>query len=142
VATDTQATAAPCNNNTANVECHAVYQFNADASIAGSTGIAKVTFGRGQIWSRTGYAGVFDSAYYNSANPANPSGFLYVCGSANGGASSRQPSLWRIPITNNAMGAAVFGQTLVSTCTTSPASCGAPPMRWRASRHPAAPVVS
>ena len=114
VATDTTSAASPCNNNSANVECHAVYQFDGDASIAGSTGLAKATYGRGQIFTRIGYAGVFDNAYYSSADPASPSGFLYVCGSSAGGASSRQPSLWRIPITNNGMGAAVFGQQLVS----------------------------
>jgi hypothetical protein len=64
-----------------------------------------------------GYAGVFDNTYYTSANPANPSGFLYVCGSSSPGASSRQPTLWRIPITNNALGAAVVGPSLVGADT-------------------------
>lgn len=115
VATDTTSAASPCNNNSANVECHAVYQFDGDASISGITGLAKATFGRGQIFTRIGYAGVFDNAYYTSADPASPSGFLYVCGSSAGGASSRQPSLWRIQITNNSMNTtAVFGQQLVS----------------------------
>ena len=117
VATDTTTAAAACNNNTANVECHAAYQFNADASISGSTGLAKANFGRGQIWSRVGHAGVFDNAYYTSASAANPSGNLYVCGSVATGASSRQPTLWKIPITANAMGAPTAAPALVGADT-------------------------
>jgi len=99
------------------VECHAIYQFATNVSISGLT-TPRVQTGRGQIYTRVNYGGVFDDAYYTSADPANPSGFLYVCGSSSPGASSRQPTLWRIPITNNVMGAPVVGPTLVSADTT------------------------
>ncbi|MEO5691997.1 MAG: hypothetical protein ABIQ72_02645 [Usitatibacter sp.] len=99
------------------VECQAIYQFPTNASINGLTA-PSVQTGRGQIYTRINYGGVFDDAYYTSANAANPSGFLYVCGSSSPAASSRQPTLWRIPITNNVMGTPVVGPTLVSADTT------------------------
>lgn len=96
------------------VECHAVYQFNTTQSLASQAAPPKQVVGRGQIFTRVMYAGVFDDAYYAST-PTSPTGFLYVCGS-NGGAfaTSRNPNLWRIPITNNVMGAAQIGPSLVS----------------------------
>jgi hypothetical protein len=57
--------------------------------------------------------GAFDEAYWAST-PATPTGFLYVCGSEPGFASSDRPTLWRIPVNLNVMGAAVVGPTLVS----------------------------
>jgi hypothetical protein len=110
VATDTNANAAIC----AGVECHAVYQFATNASISGLTA-PKVTLGRGQIFGRVMYAGVFDDDYYNSANPASPTGALFACGSNSGAfTTSRHPTLWRIPIVANVMGTPAVGPSLVS----------------------------
>jgi hypothetical protein len=103
-------------SNCASVECQSIYQFDTTSSIAGLTS-PRVEVGRGQINTRVMYAGVFDNAYYTS-NPASPTGFMYVCGSIGPPfASSRRPTLWRIPITANVMGTPVLGPTLVSTDT-------------------------
>lgn len=102
--------------NCAGVECQSIYQFVTTSSIAGLTS-PRVEVGRGQIFSRVMYAGVFDAAYYAST-PSSPTGFMYVCGSIGSPfASSRRPTLWRIPITANAMGTPVVGPTLVSADT-------------------------
>lgn len=94
-------------------ECKAIYQFPTNSSIAGLTS-PKVQIGRGQIAARILYAGTFDDAYYTSANAASPTGNLYVCGTTSGTTISTQPTLWKIPITSNVMGAPVVGPTLVS----------------------------
>ena len=93
-------------------DCRAIYQFRTDLSIAGLTS-PKVVIGRGEAtWVQ--YGGTFDNAYYTSATPATPTGNLYVCGSISGGSSARRPTLWRIPITANVMGAPVVGPQLTS----------------------------
>lgn len=96
-------------------ECKAIYQFPTNSSINGLTA-PKVQIGRGQIAARVLYAGTFDDAYYSSANAnaASPTGNLYVCGTTSGTTISTQPTLWKIPITNNVMGTPVVGPTLVS----------------------------
>ncbi|WP_296358624.1 hypothetical protein [Ramlibacter sp.] len=96
------------------VNCKAIYQLRTDISINGSVG-TRANIGRGQIYNRVLYAGAFDNTYYTSANPASPSGFLYMCGALGDGSDSKKPTLWRIPIASNVMGAAVVGPTLVST---------------------------
>jgi len=129
VASDTTSAASPCNGNTANVECHAIIQFDGDAALNSVTngsgnGMAKATMGRGQIYTRIGYAGVFDNAYYASANPASPTGYLYACGSIATGASSRRPTLWRVAITNNAMSTTAQAGPNLTGADTSDASGG------------------
>jgi hypothetical protein len=101
------------NNNCGGVNCKAIYQFRTDQSIAGSLG-ARVNIGRGQIGARALMAGAFDNAYYTSADPANPSGNLYACGSLSDGTDSKKPTLWRIPIVNNVMQTPVLGPTMVT----------------------------
>ena len=102
--------------NCASVECQSIYQFVTTSSIAGLTS-PRVEVGRGQIFTRIMYAGIFDQAYYAST-PSSPTGFMYVCGSIGTPfASSRRPTLWRIPITANVMGTPVVGPTLVSADT-------------------------
>lgn len=98
------------------VECHAIYQFPTNASIAGLT-TPRVQVGRGQIFDRVLYTGAFDSAYYAST-PASPTGNLYVCGSLADGSQSRRPTLWKIPITANVMGIPVVGPALVGAVNT------------------------
>ena len=91
--------------------CAAIYQFSTTFT-GGSTG-AKVQVGRGYTSTtmRFLYAGTFDNSYYTSATPASPSGNLYVCGGqATGGT---YPTLWKVPINNNAMAAPVVGPRLV-----------------------------
>lgn len=90
--------------------CKAVNQFATNFA-AGNTGTAR-QLGRGQIGGRALYIGQFDDAYWNS-NPTSPTGYLYACGSVDGG-NSRAPTVWRIPITNNTMGTAVSLVTLTS----------------------------
>jgi hypothetical protein len=90
--------------------CKAVFQFNtlfaAGFPSAAEAVAAGRQFGRGQIAGRVTYIGQFDDAYWSSSDPASPSGNLYVCGSGADGAVSRQPTLFRIPITNNVFGVA------------------------------------
>lgn len=90
--------------------CKAVYQFPVNFSAA-STGTAQ-QIGRGQIPGRTLPIGQFDDAYWSSS-ATSPTGSIYACGSVDGG-NSRAPTLWRIPITNNIMGAATSLMTLTS----------------------------
>src|SRR5258705_347911 len=74
-----------------------------------------VQIGEGNDPARFIRTGAFDNAYWQST-PASPTGFLYVCGSLSPTASQR-PTLWRIPITANVMGAAAIGPKLVQTPT-------------------------
>lgn len=130
VASDTTSAASPCNGNNANVECHAIYQFDGDQALnidqgnGAGNGMAKATMGRGQIYTRIGYAGVFDNAYYTSADPASPTGYLYACGSISTGTSSRRPTLWRVAITNNAMSTTAAAGPNLTGADTSDASGG------------------
>ena len=96
--------------NCGTAPCASVYQFST-AFTGGSAG-TKVYVGRGVTSTtlRFLYAGAFDDGYYSSGTPANPSGNLYVCGSL--AATASRPTLWRIPITNNAMGTPVVGPRL------------------------------
>jgi hypothetical protein len=55
------------------------------------------------------FSGTFDNAYYSSATPATPSGNIYVVG------NNIPATLYRVPITSNAVGTAVtttVGSTL------------------------------
>jgi hypothetical protein len=87
-----------------------------------------VTIGRGQIgrsatapnYERALYSGQFDQAYYDSGTGT---GALYVCGGESTGATSNQPTVWRIPITNNVMGTPVAGPALVGTGTVRVGNC-------------------
>jgi hypothetical protein len=59
------------------------------------------------------YAGTFDNIYFNSANPAQPAGNIYVCGNAGG-----DPTLYQIPITYSSgphLGTVVTGPVLASS---------------------------
>jgi len=57
-------------------------------------------------------AGSFDNIYFTSSNAASPSGNLYVCGQLGGTAT-----LFRVPITNNAMGTPSAMATAMTTVT-------------------------
>ena len=111
VETSVIATCGTATPGTGNVSCKAVYQFQPTFG-AGTSGTAQV-FGRGEIAGRDQYIGQFDDAYWSS-NPASPTGNLYVCGSGADGGTSRQPSLWRIPINANVMQAPVFQASVTS----------------------------
>lgn len=100
----------------AGFECKAVYQL-ATNFIDGSTWTGRAQIGRGQKWYRTLYGGMFDDAYFNSADPANPTGNMYVCGSQSDGTTSQRPTLWKIPINSNAIGTPAAGPTLVTADT-------------------------
>lgn len=63
---------------------------------------------------RRAYDGNFDNIYFNSPNST---GSIYACG--RDGLSNSRPTLYQVPITNNAMGAPVTGPTL----TTAVADC-------------------
>ncbi len=107
VGSDRSGTSASCGR----APCAAIYQFTT-AFTGGNTG-TKVQVGRGYTSTtmRFLYAGTFDNSYYTSATPASPSGNLYVCGGqATGGT---YPTLWRVPINNNAMGTPIVGPRLV-----------------------------
>ena len=59
------------------------------------------------------YDGTFDNSYYNSANPAIPTGVIWVCGRPGGA-----PELWGVPITNNVMSTgSLYGPISSSTTT-------------------------
>lgn len=108
LASDRGATGTNCTST----PCSSVYQF-ATSFTGGNTG-TKVYVGRGLTSTTAGflYAGTFDNAYYTSADPANPTGHLYVCGELAG--TTSRPTLWQIPITNNVMTAAVQGPRLTN----------------------------
>lgn len=104
---------APAPGGTAD-QCQAVYQFQTNLALtpAGQTpAVARI--GRGGQVARTLKNGAFDNAYWTSA-VASPTGFLYVCGSLGDTSDTDRPTLWRIPITANVMGAAVVGPGLTN----------------------------
>jgi hypothetical protein len=107
------ATASTCGSRNS---CSAVYQLT--ESTFTSTAPIEVTLGHVTA-SAVEYAGSFNNTYFNSANPAQPTGTLYVCGYASG-----VPTLYAIPITGAAgmtAGAAPAGTALASgTATCSP----------------------
>jgi hypothetical protein len=107
------ATASTCGSRNS---CSAVYQLT--ESTFTSTAPIEVTLGHVTA-SAVEYAGSFNNTYFNSANPAQPTGTLYVCGYASG-----VPTLYAIPITGAAgmtAGAAPAGTALTSgTATCSP----------------------
>ena len=94
-------------------ECKTVYQLSTTFT-AGASWLGRAEIGRGQKWYKTLYGGMFDDAYFSSADPARPSGSLYVCGSSSDGTTSQRPTLWRVPITSNTLGTAVAGPALVT----------------------------
>ena len=79
----------------------ALYQFA--TSFTGGSG-TEIQFGQGGTAATAlQYDGTFDNTYYTSSSPASPTGYIYMC------PTLFDPSLYRIPITNNVMGAAVVG---------------------------------
>jgi hypothetical protein len=91
------------------VPCQSVFQFSTTFT-AGATGTkARVGSGNGGT-AAVMYNGTFDDAYYTSPTPT---GALYVCGSLPNDPSTAV--LWKIPITNNVMGAPVQGPSITST---------------------------
>jgi hypothetical protein len=102
--------------NCGGTTCQAIYQFPTMSSINGLTA-PRVQVGQGSTATRILYTGTFDGGYWNSANSASPSGFLFVCGSLANGSNSQRATLWRIPVTANVMGAPVAGPTLVNANT-------------------------
>jgi len=84
-----------------------VYQFTYSFA-SGNTGNAHITAsGMGTAGTTVPlYAGDFDNAYYSSANPATPTGHMWVCGNTGG-----TPTLYALTITTN---------TLTTTPTTGP----------------------
>lgn len=89
----------------------AVYQF---APGFGETTCGTMkTVGTGSTAGVPLYSGAFDNIYFTSANPASPTGNLYVCGDTGGNAT-----LYRVPIASNALGTPVAITTTLSTATT------------------------
>jgi hypothetical protein len=90
----------------------AVWQFSTGLA-ANDTG-NEIQVGAGvSAAGNTIFGGTFDNIYFTSANSAGPTGNLYVCGNPGGNAT-----LYRIPITANAMGAASAMATAMSTAAT------------------------
>lgn len=89
--------------------CSAIFQFSTASAISGLT-TPRVQVGQADTGNSTLFHGAFDDTYYSSASSDSPSGGLYVCGSQAG--STTTPTLWKIPITNNSMGAPVVGPRL------------------------------
>jgi len=58
------------------------------------------------------YSGTFDNAYYTASSGSSPTGSLYVCGKSGG-----DPTLYRIPISANAMGTVKAGPALATANT-------------------------
>jgi hypothetical protein len=85
-----------------------VYQFSTTAFTAGGTG-TRQQVGSGDSTTRVQWGGAFDDAYYASAGPT---GSLYVCGG--GLADLRDHTLYRVPISNNAMGAPTIGPAIAA----------------------------
>ena len=93
----------------ATVPCQAVTQFDTAFS-AGNAGVkTRVGSGNGGA-PAVFYSGTFDDAYYSNAAPT---GAMYVCGSDP--ADSTLAVLWKIPITNNVMGAPIRGASVSAT---------------------------
>lgn len=90
----------------------AVYQFT--PGYGETTCGSMVTVGTGSTTGMPLYSGSFDNIYYASANPASPSGNLYVCGNTGGNAT-----LYRVPIASDAFSSPIVGlTTTLSTATT------------------------
>jgi hypothetical protein len=90
----------------------AVYQFT--PGYGETTCGSMVTVGTGSTTGVPLYSGSFDNIYYTSANPASPSGNLYVCGNTGGNAT-----LYRVPIASDAFSTPIVGlTTTLSTATT------------------------
>ena len=87
----------PCDFQT----CAAVYQFTTDVGLNFQVP-AKVIIGRSSPVDDARhyvFSGQFDDAYWSSADPSNPSGFLYTCGSLLD--LDLHPSIWKIQIVDN-----------------------------------------
>jgi hypothetical protein len=87
--------------------CNGVFQFGT-AFAAAATGTEEEV--GDQVFFGTAlpiFTGDFDNTYFNSSDP--PTGSLYVCGNVGGAVE-----IFRIPITSNAMGAAVTGPSITS----------------------------
>jgi hypothetical protein len=82
--------------------CRAVFQF-AESFAGGSSG-ARQFIGRGNSTSRVLYAGGFDDAFYSSNNST---GAMYIVGGR--ATNSFYATLWKIPIVNGVMQAAIPG---------------------------------
>jgi hypothetical protein len=92
----------------------AVYQlpvaFAAAAWNAAGEGVTEETLGEGSTTYITNH-GIFDNLYFTSGTHT---GNLYVCGRAT---SSAIPTLWRVPIANDVLSAAVVGPALATAGT-------------------------
>jgi hypothetical protein len=86
----------------------AVYQFA--PGFGETTCGTMVTVGTGSTSGVTLYSGAFDNIYFTSANAADPSGNLYVCGNTGGNAT-----LYRVPIVGNAISETMHPPSAVAT---------------------------
>jgi hypothetical protein len=96
-------------------DCAAVYQLG--VGFGGGTTGSKATVGNSTVSGSAPnplYIGAFDSTYENSLNAT---GNLYVCGNTGG-----PPTLYQVPITAGAFGAANAGPVLSSTIAGTPCS--------------------
>ncbi len=108
---DNFVTAGACSSNDL---CTAVWQFGSTVTLTPRV----ATVGSNDLTTDIQYDGMFDNAYFTSANPASPTGHLYVAGREPTGTG--QQVLWAVSITNNVMtaGAATQGPTLTSAYAT------------------------
>jgi rhamnogalacturonyl hydrolase YesR len=88
-----------------------VFQF-AEGSISGASGTEEKV-GTGSTGAIPLYAGTLDNAYFTSASSTSPTGYLWVCGDSGG-----DPTLYAVPITGNAVGAATTGPVVSAIATT------------------------
>ena len=84
----------------------AVYQLS--TTFASGAAPTAYTLGTGSTSVKV-YSGIFDNAYFTSSASSTPTGSLYVCGNPGGDAT-----LYQVPITSNALGAAHAGPALTS----------------------------
>ncbi len=96
--------------------CNAVYQFSTATTLTGlGTKVIVGLSSSASTLDRALSSGSLDDAYYSSADPANPSGSLYVCGSASG--TAQRPTLWKIAIAGNSFAGRTQGPLLVNNST-------------------------
>ena len=80
--------------------------FQFATNFTGGSG-TEIRFGAGgPLSTALQFDGTFDNTYYNSANSASPSGYLYVC------PTLQPPVLVQVPINANVMGSPVTGPTV------------------------------
>jgi hypothetical protein len=96
--------------------CASVYQYQTDADLNGQEPVKVIVGAGSDALNDTNhylFSGQFDDTYWSSADPANPSGYLYVCGSLL--ELDLHPSLWKIQIKNNAFFDRTRGPQLVDS---------------------------